>query len=342
MKKKIIALILILFVLAVFSMLLFKNNTEKDKAEVIENRYVAAEGKVEVMDNYKAEVGSELDGRIAEFPVEEGDDIKKGDLIARLDNRDLQARLVEAEAELNVAISKLKEVASGARDEEIKKANAVLESTLADMEFAKESLQRYKLLYKEGFTTQEIIDEKEKTLKVAVSKVKEAQEEKILLEKGPKKETIKYLEDTVKRAGASAKYYREVLNKTVITAPISGKVIRKYLQKGEIISREMNIPVVAIADLKKIWINAEVDETDIGRFRIGDQVEIKSDAYPDKAFNGEVYRISDYVGARGFKPGNTSKNLDMKVIQVKILLKDNDYFKPGMTVDVRISPEKHK
>ncbi len=340
MKKKIIVLILILFVIAVFAMLLFNKETKKENAEGMQNRYVAAEGKVEIMDNYKAEVGSELDGRIAEFPVEEGDDINKGDLIAKLDNRDLLARLIEAEAELKVAKSKLREVASGARDEEIKKANAVLESALADMEFAEESLQRYKLLYKEGFTTQEIIDKKEKTLKVAVSKVKEAQEEKILLERGPKEETIKYLEDTVKRASASAEYYREVLNKTVITAPISGKVIRKYLQKGEIISKEMNLPVVAIANLKKIWINAEIDETDIGRFRIGDQVEIRSDAYPDKTFKGEVCRISDYVGARGFKPGNTSKNLDMKVIQVKILLndKDNDYFKPGMTVDIRISP----
>ena len=340
MKKKIIILLIVLTAAIITSSFLFRDNTADESATPTERRYVAAEGKVEVMDNYRAEVGSELDGKIADFNVEEGDEVKKGDLIAKLDNRDTMARLSEAQAELSVSRSKLREVASGARDEEIKKANAVLESAIADMEFAQESLRRYKILYKEGFTTQEIIDEKEKTMKVAESRVKEAREEKILLEKGPKKETIKYLEDTVRKAGASVEYYREVLNKTVITAPISGKVIRKYLQKGEIISREMNIPLVAIADLKKIWINAEIDETDIGRFKTGDEVEIKSDAYPGKVFKGEVHRISDYVGAREFIPNNTAKNLDMKVVQVKIIFKDKDieHFKPGMTVDVIILP----
>ncbi len=338
MNKKIIILLFGFIVILILFVFLLKNDKDKDNDTAIQRYYVAAEGKVEVMDNYRAEVGSELDGRIAEFLVEEGDDVKKGDLIARLDNRDIMARLLEAEAELNVSRSKLKEIASGAREEEIKKAAAVLESAVADMEFARESLQRYKLLFKEGFTTQEIVDEKEKALKVALSKVREAQEEKLLLERGPKKETIKYLEDTVKRASASVEYYQEVLKKTTIISPLSGKIIRKYLQKGEIISREMNIPLVAVADLKKLWINAEIDETDIGRFNIGEDVEIKSDAYPDKIFKGEVYRISDYVGARGFKPNNTARNIDMKVVQVKILIEDTVYFKPGMTVDVRILP----
>lgn len=342
MKKSTVAIIFCLIIIILLSIYLFKADEVKDNNMATQRYYVAAEGKVEVMDNYRAEVGSELDGRIAEFPVEEGDEVKKGDIIARLDNRDIIARLSEAEAELSVSRSKLREVASGAREEEIKKAKAALESAIADKEFASESLHRYKLLLKEGFTTQEIVDEKEKSLKVAIARVKEAQEELQLLEKGPKAETIQYLQDNVKRASASVEYYRQILNKTLITAPVSGKIIRKYLQKGEVISREMNTPLVAIADLQKLWINAEVDETDIGRFKVGDKAKISSDAYPNKIFHGKVYKISDYVGSRAFKPNNTSRNIDMKVIQVKILLEDIAYFKPGMTVDIKILPEKDR
>jgi len=65
---------------------------------------------------------------------------------------------------------------------------------------------------------------------------------------------------------------------------------------------------------------------------------VTSDAYPGTTFKGEIQEISDYVGPRKVKPNNPAKNLDMKVIQVKILLKEKTPFKLGMTVDVRIIP----
>lgn len=336
MSRKVLVLSTVLVIFIAASIYLASSKAPKEEPKNIQEQYVAAEGKVQVIDGYQAEVGSELDGRIAEFFVAEGDEVKKGDLIARLDDTHYRARLNEAQAELMVSKSKLREVASGAREEEIRRADAALESAIADMEFAKESLKRYELLFKEGYVTKELLDEKEKAFKIAAAKVKEAREEKTLIEKGPKKETIRYLEDAVRRAQASVEYYRELLNKCSITAPISGRVIRKYLHSGEIISKEMNTPLVAIADLTKLWINAEIEETDIGKVKIGQPVEIMSDAYPHKTFKGEVYRISDYVGARGFTPNDPAKNIDVKVIQVKIIFEDVGYFKPGMTVDVRI------
>ncbi|MEW6599943.1 MAG: efflux RND transporter periplasmic adaptor subunit [Nitrospirota bacterium] len=340
MNKIIIAAGLILFLIAGY--VLFSKDSEKEQkqnaAEVAVRRYVAAEGKVEAMHGFEVEVGSEIDGKIAEFFVEEGDTVEKGQLIARMENSDLEARLKEARADWEVAKSRLKEVASGAREEEIKKATAALAAAAADMEFAEMSLQRNKELFSEGLVTREILDEKEMALKVAGAKVREAEEEERLLKKGPKQETIQLNEDAVKRAAANVEYFKKVLDKTFITAPISGKVIRKYLQAGEMLSREMLISLVAIADVEKIWINAEVDETDIGSFNIGDPVEVKSDAYPGQAFSGEVSEISDYVGQRKVKPNDPAKNIDMKVISVKIVLKDRTPFRIGMTVDVRIIP----
>jgi multidrug resistance efflux pump len=313
----------------------FRHTSQQPEARI----YVAAEGKVEVMPGFEVEVGSEIDGRIAEFFVKEGDEVKKGDLIARLGDSDIKAKVKEAEAELSVARSKLRETASGSREEEIKKAAADLEAAIAERDTAKAELERYEQLFKEGLAARSSLDDKERGVKVAEAKVKAAGEVKILLEKGPKEETLKLNEEAVKRAEAALEYYKAVFKKTLITAPISGKVIRKYLNSGEMISREMNISLIAVADINNIWINAEVDETDTAKITLGDAVEVRSDAYPGTVYKGEVAEISDYIGVRKVRPNNPAKNVDMKVIQVKIKLAEDTPLKPGMTVDVKIAPK---
>lgn len=299
-------------------------------------RCAAAEGKVEIIPGYEAEVGSELEGRIAEFPVREGDAVKKGQVIAVMENSDIRAKLREAEAELAVSRSKLKEIASGSREEEKKAAAAVLESALADLEYEKASLARFRELYKRGVIAKETLDEKEKNAKNAEARAKKASEDKLLVEKGPKRETIRLQEDMVRRAEASVEYYRRLLEKTVIIAPISGKVIRKYLEAGESSTKERAL--AAIADTERIRINAEVDETDIGVVRIGYVTEVRSDAFPSAVFRGHVREIADYAGVRKVRPNDQARNMDMKVIGVKVVLAERTPLKPGMTVDVKIMP----
>lgn len=242
--------------------------------------------------------------------------------------------------ELTLARSRLREVASGSREEEIGRARATYDAAISDMELAKKTLGRYEGLYKEGVIPKALLEEKENAYKVALARVKEAEEEKRLVEKGPKDETIRLLEDTVKRTEATVEYYRSLMEKTVIRAPISGKIIHKYLEEGEIVNTMSEVsPLVDIADVERVRINAEVDETDAGRIEVGDPAEITSDTYPGKLFQGEIEEIAGYVGKREIRPNNPAKNLDMKVIQVKIKLKEKTPLKLGMTVDVRIMPE---
>ncbi len=301
-------------------------------------RYAAAEGKVEITPGYEVEISSELEGRLERFSVGEGDYVKKGDLIAVVANGDLRAKIREAEAELLVARSRLRETASGSRQEEIRSAQAELERAMAAVEYEKESLDRHRELYRKGYIPREQLDEKERNLKVADANAGKAREEKTLREKGPKKETLALLEDEVSMAAAKAEYYRQVLAKTFITAPLSGKVIRKYLQQGEGVTKDK--PLATVADISRLRINAEVDETDIGMVRVGAAAEVSSDAFVSRVFKGEVEEISDYAGIRKVKPNDQAKNVDMKVVQVKIRLREKSGLKPGMTVDVKILPGK--
>ncbi len=328
------------FILTVVSVFVFwpKQKKVEDADAAALERYVAAEGKVELMPGFEVEVGSELEGKIAEFPVREGDLVNKGDLIARMENGDIRARLKEAEAELAVAKSKLEEVASGARAEEINSSRAALQDCLADLEFAESSLVRFEELYRKGAISKEALDEKEKDMKNAKARVNKASEYVKLLKEGPREETLRLHKDEVKRAEANVEYCNRLLDKSLITSPISGKVIRKYLEAGESATKEKAL--AAIADTGKTWVNAEVDETDIGLIRVGDTVEVSCDAFPGRLFPGRVEKISDYAGIRKVKPNNQWRNLDMKVVEVKVGLKDESPLKPSMTVDVRIKPRR--
>ncbi|TAN42445.1 MAG: HlyD family secretion protein [Nitrospirae bacterium] len=347
MKRTLIAGMVLLGLIALYAGVSHKRGLQEkaaQKAAVQESaavQYAAAEGRVETLPGFEVEVGSEIEGRIAEVLVSEGSQVKKGDLIARIENSDIQAKLHEARAALTVARSRLLETSSGSRQEEIRKAAAALESAVADREISAKELKRHEGLAEKGIISRSFLDEKERSFRVAAARVKEAEEEKTLRDKGPKQETVKVLEDSVLQAEATVAYYKSVLDKTYIAAPISGKVIRKYLSKGEMVSKEVQPYLVTVADIEKVRINAEVDETDIGRISLGDQVEVTTYAFPDTVFKGVVREISDYAGIRKVTPNNPAKNRDMKIVQVKIDLAEKTPLKLGMTVDVRIIPGKH-
>lgn len=336
MKK--VFIVIALISLAIVGYFLFpKKGLNESQTVSNPQRYVAAEGKVEAMPGLDVEIGSDLTGRIERFFVKEGDWVEKGRQIARLENRDIRARLKEAEGELAVARAKLKEVASGSREEEIRRATAVQEGAMAEAELAKKELERHEELYKKGLISESDIDDRRKILQVAQARLKETEEEKRLLEKGPKKETLRLHEDIIIRTEATVEYHKGLLEKTIITSPISGKVIHKYLDEGEIVNPETSL--VAIADIEKIRVNAEVDETDVGRIQIGNPVEVTSYTYPGRLFKGKIEEIADYVGTRRIKPNNPAVNLGMKVVQVKIELLEKTPLKLGMTVDVKIMPK---
>jgi len=336
---KILLGVIILATLLVLGYSLIPRTPVQPEREAIDAPFVAAEGKVETLAGREVQVGAELTGRIEKVFVNEGDVVKKGQVLAKLESKDILAKLNEAESERIVAKARLDEVVSGSRAEEIEEAAAAQRAASAELDLAKANLERYRKLSTDGVVPTASFEEKQREYEVARNRLKQAEERKALLEKGPTRETIAVHETTVHRAEAAKQYLERLLEKTVVTAPISGKIIRKNLHDGEVVYTESPVPLVVIADTEKMRINAEVDETDTGRIQLGDPVEVRSDAYPRLLLTGEIQEIADYVGTRQILPNNPTKNLDMKVIQVKISLSPGAPLKLGMTVDVRIKPK---
>ena len=307
-------------------------------AQAAVRSHVAAEGKIEAMPGFDVDVASgELNGKVKRILVREGDTVSAGQLVAELENEDARARVRAAERELAVARSRRRELEAGARKQEIAQAAAALAGATAEAEEAGQQVQRFRELRAKGMVAQSALDERERMFRVAQAKTREADERKRLLEEGPRRETVALYQDQVKSAQAGLEYSRKLVEKTLVRAPISGTVIKRYLDEGEGVTPE--IAILAIADLARIWVNAEVDETDAGGVRKGDRAAVGSDAYPGRVFEGRVLQVADYSGPRKVRPSSPAVNLGMKVVQVKVGLADAGPLKLGMTVNVKILRE---
>lgn len=337
MKTKIAWIAAVVALLAALVVFTHQRPAAPPQGERTSAAYVAAEGKVEALPGYDVKVSSgELNAKVEKILVQEGEPVKAGQVVAILQNEELQSAVRRAESELRVARSRLAEVRSGARAEEIREAQAAWEGASAVLREAESQLERTRRLRAQGMASAAALDERQRAHDAARAAVNQAEQRRRLLEAGPRAETVRLYADQVKLAEAALDYSRRLLERTYIRSPIAGTVIERYVEEGEGVTPE--IPILGVADLDRLWLNVEVDEADIGKVKPGDPVEITSDAYRGAIFKGRVRQVSDYVGVRRIRPSDPAVNLGLKVVQVKIELDEKTPLKLGMTVDVKIAP----
>jgi HlyD family secretion protein len=139
-----------------------------------------------------------------------------------------------------------------------------------------------------------------------------------------------------RRASAVAEVRRleALVEKTVIAAPIDGVVIARHAHAGETI--DTGASIVTIANLGRTRVEAEVDEFDSARMRVGAPVEISAEGY-DRSWKGSIEEIPDAVVNRRLKPQDPSKPIDTRVLIVKVAFNESTPLKLGQRVDVRIA-----
>jgi RND family efflux transporter MFP subunit len=135
-------------------------------------------------------------------------------------------------------------------------------------------------------------------------------------------------------AAATAQRLEAVLAKTRIVSPIDGVVIARQAQAGETL--EPGQKIVTIADLSRTRVEAELDEFDSGRVRLGDEVRVMAEGYDGKSWRAKVEEIPDSVVGRRLKPQDPGKPEDTRVLLVKIALLEPTPLKLGQRVEIRI------
>jgi HlyD family secretion protein len=326
MKKKILIItgIIVVIIIAVILINHFRN--KKDDGAL------SLSGNIEVTE---ANVGFKLSGRIVELAVDEGDAVKVGQLLARLDSAELTSVVMQNKASLQEAITKLSELKAGSRTQEIERAQANVSAQVADLEKAKKDFERADILYKNGAISASQFDAVQSTFNARTAQFKSAQETLSLVKEGPRKEDIQAAEYRVQQVRAVVNASEERLKDTTLFAPISGVVIRKNVELGETLAA--GTPALTIGDLESPWVKVYVKEDRLGQVKLGQKAEVKVDSFKNKTYEGTVTFISSEAE---FTPKNvqTEEERVKLVFGVKVKVRnENNELKPGMPADVRIS-----
>jgi ABC exporter DevB family membrane fusion protein len=293
---------------------------------------IAAQGRVEPISE-EIKVSSEIRGKLQYVKVEEGDWVKEGQIIAVLVNDDYRAQVAEAQARLQQKEAELRRVVNGARLQERQEAWQGVEEMKAQMENAQAEASRRHSLYEKGVIAKEESDRAEREFKVAKARFDAAQERHSFVDDKAREEDKAKAEADVALSRAQLDEARARLEKTFIRAPIAGVILRKHLKSGESVSDMRDNPIVTLANVNKLRVRMDVDETDIGKIQIGQQAYVTADAFGQEKFYGRVIRIGQILGKKNIRTDEPSERVDTKILETLIELEDGKKLSPGLRVD---------
>ena len=201
------------------------------------------------------QVGTQVSGQIKELFVDFNSQVKKGELIARIDPETLQYRVRQAEADLEAGRSSLN------------RARVSLANTQRDLERTKELVAR-------NFTSPAELDRAQSTFDLAAAEVRTAQA-------------------VVQQREAQLATAKVDLGRTEIRAPVDGVVIKRSVDVGQTVAASLQAPelFVIAKDLRDMQVDTSIDEADVGRIRVGQKASFTVDAFPGRTFNGEVKSV---------------------------------------------------
>ncbi len=298
---------------------------------------IVATGTIEATD---VDVSTEIAGKLERLLVNEGDRVEQGQVIAKIEDSQLEAEARRAEAALEAARKTVEDLEAGARKEELKQARARVELAKARLDLAQSAWNRVKKLYEAGVVSEDRRDEARTNLDVADKEYSAAVENLNLLEAGFRPDQIEAARWQAKQAEATLRLATVRLEKTDIRSPIRGTVLVKDSEQGEVVSP--GVPIVTIADLDDMWVKIYINEADLGKVKLGQPAKVWVDSFPEREFSGKVIYISDQAE---FTPKNIQTREDRVklVFAVKVGI-DNEggLLKPGMYADIELetlSPE---
>jgi membrane fusion protein YbhG len=384
--KKIIPVVL---VIAVVAGLLWWHPWKKEDS----NRILLS-GNIETTE---VDIAFKVPGRLIERAVDEGDSVKKDQVVARLDREQLLQQRAQAEAAIAVAEAqlaqsqtavgyqresvaadiqarladlgtsraRLAELKNGSRPEEVREAEAAVQSAQAELDRARKDFARAETLHKADDISTQQLDQARQRMIAAQSQLQAAEQRQALVRQGPRVEQVEQAASNVERANAAIRMSQanqievkrreqevaarraEVLrlkaqlaqldvqlNETVAASPVGGVVLVKSADPGEVLAAGTTI--MTIGDIDRPWLRGYIGERDLGRVKLGMNAKVTTDSYPGKVYNGKLTFISSQAE---FTPRQiqTQEERVKLVYRVKIDIDNRNHeLKSNMPVDAEI------
>ncbi len=265
------------------------------------------------------QVGSQVSGQLKEIHVDFNTEVKKGQVIARIDPDSFALRVTQAMADLEAARATVltQRANVAALQAEVSRAKV----NLAD---AEREFQRNKLLYEKNFVSAAARDKAQFLFEIAQEQVKTAQAQLAVGES-----QVRNVEALVKQREAQLAQARVDLERTTIRAPVDGIVVKKSVEPGQTVAASLQSPelFVIAQDLREMQVETSIDEAEVGRIREGQSATFTVDSFPGRTFSGTISQVR--------KAAQVVQNVVTYTAVIATSNPDLSLF-PGMTANVRI------
>ena len=276
-------------------------------------------------------IASKVAGQLLKLNVEEGSKVNVGDTIATLDHEMLQLQLQQAQAGVDLADAQYRLLLNGARTEDLRSAEEMVRQSESSFETAKTDYDRIKELFSTNSVSKKQYEDAESRFTITQAQLSSAKQNLQKLQRFARPEDINAAKARVDQARAQANLIKKQIIDSYIFAPVSGTITYKPVEVGELIGT--GTVLVRISRLEKLELMIYVNETELGKVKLGSTADVVIDTYPDKTFPGKVVYVSPVAE---FTPRNvqTKDERTKLVFGVKLEVENsNGELKSGMPAD---------
>jgi len=288
-----------------------------------------------VVAHHKIAVGAKVMGRVAWIGVEKGDTVQEGQVLVRLEESEFRAQVNQAQANFAAAQARLDKLRTGSRPEEKLKDKAAVLQAEANLKNAEAEYQRTESLFRSGVSSKAEYDRALAQRDSAAAMVQAARQSSAMTDIGPRKEEIRAAEAEVQQMKAALDYANTQLAATEIKAPVSGTVLERIVERGEMVSPSAfggsgaRTSVVDLADLTDLQVELDISQSEFARLKMSQRAEIIPEAYPNLRFTGFIEEIAPEA--------NRAKS----TVQVKVKVENpNEQLRPEMNARVNFLSDK--
>lgn len=302
-------------------------------------------GPINVLPHHNADVRSEIDGVVEQIYVDEGQVVRKGDPVARLDDREYGAELLKTEAQIEEESAKLEQLVAGPTPKEIQVARSTVAKAKDKFTFAQAKLARTEALIQRQLVSRSDADAARELKVTAENELAEARGRLQVLLQGTRAEAIQAAKAGVERLRAQKQFLEGTLQRITILSPAAGVVTTPSRQLMAMVGQAVPAGglIAKVHDLRTVTVEATLSEKEIADVEVGQVAAVKTRAYPERIFWGKVVAIAPTAqGAAVSAPTGTatgtatptlsSADKDATTVRVTTEIDNSDgLLKPGMT-----------
>ena len=292
-----------------------------------------------IVAHHKINVNTKVTGRVAWIGVEKGDKVKEGQVLVRLEDDEFRAQYEQARGAVENAKAYYEELQHGSRPEEIQQAQHNLAEARATAANDKITLDRTRELFGQGVVARQALDDATAKCEADQQRTNSLQRAFELSKLGPRAEEIARAKGALIQAEGQAAYAKSQLDATRVRAPVTGTILERKAEKGELITSQFASQaeggpqgsVVALADLNDLQVELDIAQNDFARLKPQQKGIVTVDAFPNLKWDGVIAEMSPEA------------NRQKATVQVKVqILKPDEHLRPDMNATVKFLADENK